>query len=248
MICNSWWYAWICIAISGLHNSSPSPIYIRLLCLCPTESRHICTCPRFYNGPDIIPREAIPTPLKCDGSMVRSDPNNAAPNVCHDNDYWKSCGIRRISRWYLPSFIRACQWVGIVIMAPSNEKKICIAGPLWGESTGTGGFPSQRQVTQNFEVFFYSRLKKRLSKQSGRRWSEAIPSVVGELGQDGRHQAIIWTNAELYNYCQLDPKQHISMKFYLKFKYFNFRKCIWTWTCRLWNDGHFVGGGGKWNK
>ena len=176
--------------------------------------------------------------------MVGSDPNNAAPNVCHGNDYWKSCGVRRISRWYLPSLIRACQWVGIVIMAPSNEKKICIAGPLWGESTGTGGFPSQRQVTQNFEVFFYSRLKKRLSKQSGRRWSEAILCVVGEPGQHGRHQAIIWTNAELYDYCQLDPNQHISMKFYLKFKYFNFTKCIWTRTCRLWNDGHFVGG--KW--
>ena len=38
--------------------------------------------------------------------------------------------------------------------------------------------------------------------------------------------------------CQLDPKQHISMKFYLKFKYFHSRKCIWK--CHLRNGGYFV--------
>ena len=32
-------------------------------------------------------------------------------------------------------------------------------------------------------------------------------------------------------YCQLDPKEHISMEFYLKFKYFHSRKCVRT--CRL---------------
>ena len=41
-------------------------------------------------------------------------------------------------------------------------------------------------------------------------------------------------------YYQLDPKEHISMKFYLKFKYFHAIKCIWT--CRLWNGSHFVQG------
>ena len=33
-------------------------------------------------------------------------------------------------------------------------------------------FPSQRQVTRNFDVFFVLRLNKRLSKQSRRRWFE----------------------------------------------------------------------------
>ena len=33
-------------------------------------------------------------------------------------------------------------------------------------------------------------------------------------------------------YCQLDPKEHISVKFYLKFKSFDLRKC--TWKCHLW--------------
>ena len=39
----------------------------------------------------------------------------------------------------------------------------------------TGGFPSQRPVTQSFGVFFDLRMNKRLSKQSGRRWFE-MPS------------------------------------------------------------------------
>ena len=39
----------------------------------------------------------------------------------------------------------------------------------------TGEFPAQRPVTQNFDVFFDLRLKKRLSKQSRRRWLETPP-------------------------------------------------------------------------
>ena len=42
----------------------------------------------------------------------------------------------------------------------------------------------------------------------------------------------------MLTYCQLDPKQHIPMKFDLKFKNYHSRKCVWT--CRLWNGGHFV--------
>ena len=42
-------------------------------------------------------------------------------------------------------------------------------------------------------------------------------------------------------YCQLEFKEHSSMKFYLKFKYFHSQKC--AWTCCLRNGGHFVQGG-----
>ena len=45
-------------------------------------------------------------------------------------------------------------------------------------------------------------------------------------------------------YCQLDPKEHISMKFYSKFKYSYLRKCVWT--RRLRNGSHFVRG--RWVK
>ena len=39
-----------------------------------------------------------------------------------------------------------------------------------GNPSVTGGFPSQRPVTRSFCVFFGLRMKKRLSKQSRRRW------------------------------------------------------------------------------
>ena len=39
-------------------------------------------------------------------------------------------------------------------------------------------------------------------------------------------------------YCQLEPKEHISMRVYLKWKYFHSRKCVWI--CRLRNGSHFV--------
>ena len=44
----------------------------------------------------------------------------------------------------------------------------------------------------------------------------------------------------MLTYCQFDLKEHISMKFYLKFKYFHSGKCVWK--CRLRNGGHFVQG------
>ena len=36
-----------------------------------------------------------------------------------------------------------------------------------GNSPVTGAFPSQRPVTRSFDVFFYVRMNKRLSKQTG---------------------------------------------------------------------------------
>ena len=44
----------------------------------------------------------------------------------------------------------------------------------------------------------------------------------------------------MLTYCQLDSKEYISMKLYLKLKYFQSRKCVWI--C-LRNGGHFVQGG-----
>ena len=39
-------------------------------------------------------------------------------------------------------------------------------------------------------------------------------------------------------YCQLDPKEYISVKFYSKFKSSHSQKCIWK--CHLENGDHFV--------
>ena len=47
-----------------------------------------------------------------------------------------------------------------------------VTGICAGNWPVTGEFPSQRPVTQSFDVFFYLRLNKRLSKQSISRWFE----------------------------------------------------------------------------
>ena len=52
-----------------------------------------------------------------------------------------------------------------LIMTSSNGNIFRVTGPLCGEFTGPGEFPTQRPVTRSFDVFFDLRLKKRLSKQ-----------------------------------------------------------------------------------
>ena len=52
------------------------------------------------------------------------------------------------------------------MMTSSNGNIFRVIGPLCGEFTGPGDFPTQRPVTRSFDVFFDLRLKyKRLSKQ-----------------------------------------------------------------------------------
>ena len=55
-----------------------------------------------------------------------------------------------------------------------------VTGPLWRESTGGGGFPSQRPVKRSFDSGFDLHLNKRWSKQSRRRWFEtpSRPSLL----------------------------------------------------------------------
>ena len=53
---------------------------------------------------------------------------------------------------------------GINMMTSSNGNILRVTGPLCGESTGPGEFPTQRPVTRSFDVFFDLRLNKRLSK------------------------------------------------------------------------------------
>ena len=61
-----------------------------------------------------------------------------------------------------------------------------------GNSPITGEFPSQRPVTQSFDVFFDLRLNKRLSKQSRRRWFET-PS------------------RSLWRHCNVRPKSRLAV-------------------------------------
>ena len=53
-------------------------------------------------------------------------------------------------------------------------KHFRVTGPLCGEFTGPGEFPTQRPVTRSFDVFFDLRLNKPLSKQSWGWWFETL--------------------------------------------------------------------------
>ena len=67
-------------------------------------------------------------------------------------------------------------WVYFVIfmMTSSNGNIFCVTGPLCGEFTGPGEFPTQRPVTRSFDVFFDVRVIKRLSKHSRGWWFETL--------------------------------------------------------------------------
>ena len=59
-----------------------------------------------------------------------------------------------------------------IMMTSSNGNIFRVTGPLSGEFTGPGEFPTQRPVTRSFDVFFDLRLNKRLSKQPRGWWFE----------------------------------------------------------------------------
>ena len=58
------------------------------------------------------------------------------------------------------------------MMTSWNGNIFRVTGPLCGEFTGPGKFPTQRPVTRTFDVFFDLRLNKRLSKQPWEWWFE----------------------------------------------------------------------------
>ena len=60
------------------------------------------------------------------------------------------------------------------MMTSSNGNIFRVTGPLCGEFTGPGEFPTQRPVTRSFDVFFDLRLNKRLSKQWRGWWFETL--------------------------------------------------------------------------
>ena len=60
------------------------------------------------------------------------------------------------------------------MMTSSNGNIFRVTGPLCGEFTGPGEFPTQRPVTRSFDVFCDLRLNKRLSKQPWGWWFETL--------------------------------------------------------------------------
>ena len=64
--------------------------------------------------------------------------------------------------------------MGNTMMTSSDGNIFCVTGPLCGEFTGPGEFPTQRQVTRIFDDFFELRLNKRMSKQPWGWWFETL--------------------------------------------------------------------------
>ena len=60
------------------------------------------------------------------------------------------------------------------MMTSSNGNIFRVTGPLCGEFTGPGEFPTQRPVTRSFDVFLDLRPNKRLSKQWRGWWFETL--------------------------------------------------------------------------
>ena len=80
------------------------------------------------------------------------------------------------------------------MMTSSNGNIFRVTGPLCGEFTGPGEFPTQRPVTRSFDVFFDLRLNKRLSKQP-RGWWFGTPSWS------------LWRQCYVWHRCNMESSQ-----------------------------------------
>ena len=81
-----------------------------------------------------------------------------------------------ISQYKLPSICcaRGLVWRRRTMMTSSNGNIFRVTGHLCGEFTGARWIPTQRPVTQSFDVFFDLRLNKRLSKKCRGWWFETL--------------------------------------------------------------------------
>ena len=98
---------------------------------------------------------------------------------------WRSAWFLLISIKLLQGYmIRWTSCIGMVslvmddhtksqrMMTSSNGNIFRATGPLCGEFTGPGDFPTHRPVTRSFDIFVDLRLNKRLSKQPSGWWFE----------------------------------------------------------------------------
>ena len=87
----------------------------------------------------------------------------------------------------------------LYMMTSSNWNIFRVTGPLCGEFTGPGEFPTQRPVTRSFDVFFDLRLNKRLSKHSWGWWFETLSWSLWRHHNDFHRRS----------YCMASPIFHV---------------------------------------
>ena len=92
----------------------------------------------------------------------------------HDKLFWHLLFPTRArnSNKYYVTFPENLSWTCFLMMTSSNGNIFRVTGPLCGEFTGPGEFPTQRPVTWSFDVFFDLPLNKWLSKQPWSWWFE----------------------------------------------------------------------------
>ena len=87
----------------------------------------------------------------------------------------------------------------------SNGNMLRVTGPLCGEFTGPGEFPTQRPVTRSFCVYFDLHLNKRSSKQSWGWWFETLSRSLWRHRNASCYQShSAWTVVlqEIWLYCR----------------------------------------------
>ena len=83
------------------------------------------------------------------------------------------------------------------MMTSSNGNIFRVTGPLCGEFTGPGDFPTQRPVTRSFDVFFDLRLNKRLCKQSWGWWFETLLCPLWRHSNEETYSVRQWIELSL---------------------------------------------------
>ena len=80
---------------------------------------------------------------------------------------------KKVGSWTSTCDSKSVQWWHHQMETFSALLALCEGNP-----PVTGGFPLQRPVTRNFNVFFVRRLNNRLSKYSRHRWFETPPCLL----------------------------------------------------------------------
>ena len=108
------------------------------------------------------------------------------------------------------------------MMTSSNGNIFRVTGPLCGEFTGPGEFPTQRPVTRSFDVFLDLRLNKRLSKQPWGWWFEtpswSLLRQCNGAGEGDKNALIDYTHtAGVRRYFDPHPALYINPGFIYRY-------------------------------
>ena len=98
-------------------------------------------------------------------------------------------------------------------MTSSNGNIFRVTGPLCGEFTGPGEFPTQRPATRSFDVFFDLRLNRQLSKQPWDWWFETPSwSLWRQCNEKGANQLKKPVHIQVQDTCYSDDSISYSIQ------------------------------------